>query len=147
MFLGIDHSAIAVSNTPASLAFYRDLLGFDVAGNSLNVGMTQAHLDNLFNAKVNVTSLAPSEGGLGVELLDYLTPPGGRPMPVDQQSNDLVHVQLELVVKDLDRALSTLTDAQVQLVTPEPVELSDGPFQRGLLIRDPDGHNMMLVEP
>ena len=32
LFLGIDHTAIAVSNTEASLAFYRDQLGMRVAG-------------------------------------------------------------------------------------------------------------------
>src|SRR6516165_6886080 len=32
VFLGIDHTAIAVANTEASLRFYRDLLGLRVAG-------------------------------------------------------------------------------------------------------------------
>ena len=36
LFLGIDHTAIAVSNTDASLAFYSKLLGMRVAGESDN---------------------------------------------------------------------------------------------------------------
>src|SRR5262249_18461341 len=32
LFLGIDHTAIVVADTAASLAFYRDLLGMRVAG-------------------------------------------------------------------------------------------------------------------
>src|SRR5262249_50869433 len=32
LFLGIDHTAIVISNTEASLKFYRDQLGMDVAG-------------------------------------------------------------------------------------------------------------------
>jgi len=34
LFLGIDHTAIVVSDTDASLRFYRDLLGMCVAGES-----------------------------------------------------------------------------------------------------------------
>ena len=36
LFLGIDHTAIAVSSTDASLEFYRNLLGLHVAGESDN---------------------------------------------------------------------------------------------------------------
>lgn len=36
LFLGIDHTAIVVADTRASLAFYRDLLGLQVAGESEN---------------------------------------------------------------------------------------------------------------
>ena len=36
LFHGIDHSAIAVSDTDHSLAFYRDLLGLRIAGTSDN---------------------------------------------------------------------------------------------------------------
>jgi catechol 2,3-dioxygenase-like lactoylglutathione lyase family enzyme len=34
LFLGIDHTAIVISNTEASLKFYRDRLGMEVAGES-----------------------------------------------------------------------------------------------------------------
>jgi catechol 2,3-dioxygenase-like lactoylglutathione lyase family enzyme len=36
LFLGIDHTAIVVSDTEASLKFYRDVLGMTVAGESEN---------------------------------------------------------------------------------------------------------------
>jgi catechol 2,3-dioxygenase-like lactoylglutathione lyase family enzyme len=38
LFLGVDHTAIVVSNTEASLKFYRDLLGLKIAGESENYG-------------------------------------------------------------------------------------------------------------
>jgi catechol 2,3-dioxygenase-like lactoylglutathione lyase family enzyme len=41
LFLGIDHTAIVVSNTEASLKFYRDVLGLRVAGTSENYGTEQ----------------------------------------------------------------------------------------------------------
>lgn len=56
LFLGIEHTAITISDTAASLAFYRDLLGMKVVGGSLNTGPTQAYLDNVFGARVRVTA-------------------------------------------------------------------------------------------
>jgi catechol 2,3-dioxygenase-like lactoylglutathione lyase family enzyme len=60
LFLGIDHSAITVSDTGRSLSFYRDILGLVVTGGSLNSGATQEHLDNAIGAVVQVTALHPS---------------------------------------------------------------------------------------
>src|SRR5436309_2876666 len=46
LFLGIDHTAIVVSDTDTSLRFYRDVLGMSVAGESENFGTEQEHLNN-----------------------------------------------------------------------------------------------------
>ncbi len=114
LFLGIDHSAISVSNTEESLNFYRDLLGMKVDGGSLNKGETQAHLDGLPEAKVQVTPLRPSQGGLGIELLDYIVPANGRLMPSDWKSSDIGHIQLELVVNDIEQTVEILRQNGVQ---------------------------------
>lgn len=75
VFLGIDHSALAVSNSARSLRFYRRL-GFKVAGRSRNAGPAQSRLDGLLGARLRVSSLRPaSAGGPGLELLAY-EPPG-----------------------------------------------------------------------
>src|SRR5205823_8428086 len=47
LFLGIDHTAIAVSNTIASLHFYHDLLGLRKVGESENFGTEQEHLNQV----------------------------------------------------------------------------------------------------
>src|SRR5579864_771642 len=97
LFLGIDHTAIAVANTSASLQFYHDVLGFRVAGESENYGPEQEHLNNVFGARLRITSLRGPEGP-GIELLEYLAPSGGRAMPEDEHANDLVHHQTRLVM-------------------------------------------------
>ena len=51
LFLGIDHTAIVVSDTDASLKFYRDALGMRVAGESENYGIEQERLNNVFGAR------------------------------------------------------------------------------------------------
>ena len=57
LFLGIDHTAIVVGDTDTSLHFYRDRLGLEVVGESENYGTEQEHLNNVFGARLRITSL------------------------------------------------------------------------------------------
>lgn len=148
IFLGIDHTAITISNTEQSLSFYRDLLGFKIAGGSLNIGITQERLDGVFNARVRVTAVAPETVPPHVEFLQYETPPGGRPMPRDTKASDLWHWQTSLVVDDVAAAAKALRAAGVQFVSPDVVEIRDPilGFSRAVMVMDPDGHVMRLVQ-
>ena len=74
LFLGIDHTAIAVEDTERSLAFWRDTLGFQVAGQSENYGPEQEELNGVFGAHLRITGLKALGGGIGVEFLDYRSP-------------------------------------------------------------------------
>src|SRR5215831_6379820 len=56
LFLGIDHTAIAASNTDKSLVFY-GRLGFRERGHSLNYGIEQDRLSGVAGARVRITSL------------------------------------------------------------------------------------------
>ncbi|HEY9676058.1 MAG TPA: VOC family protein [Waterburya sp.] len=147
LFLGIDHSAIAISNTEQSLQFYRGLLGMQVEGSSLNWRETQARMDNLPGAEVRITALRPAHGGLGIELLDYLVPPKGRPMPSDWKSCDIAHMQVELVVNDIEQAVNWLRQNGVEFVSSRVVEFTDSscPYRQGCLVKDPDGHGTLLI--
>ena len=69
LFLGIDHTAITVGDTEASLRFYRDLLGMQVVGESENYGTEQEHLNNVFGARLRITALRGATGP-GIELLN-----------------------------------------------------------------------------
>ena len=151
LFLGMDHSAISIGSTQRSLSLYRDVLGLTHQGSFTNIGIKQETMDNLFSAKVIVTSLTPESGRLGVEFLDYLTPPGARPFPIDQKTNDLVHMHFELVVDDIDAAVEALEEAQqqgtVQFVSPKVIDLPEVmPFSQAVLWRGPDGHNVLMVK-
>ena len=144
LFLGIDHTAIVSGSTEASLAFYRDVLGMSVAGTSENYGTEQEHLNNVFGARLRITALRASAGP-GVELLEYLAPTDGRPYPVDESANDLVHWQTIVRTADTDAAASALRAARVRFVSPGPVSL--GASAKGLLVRDPDGHAVLVANP
>jgi catechol 2,3-dioxygenase-like lactoylglutathione lyase family enzyme len=148
LFLGIDHTAIVVGDTAASLRFYHDLLGLRIAGESENYGTEQEHLNGVFGARLRITGLRAAAGP-GIELLQYLSPGDGRPIPADERSNDLAHWQAALdVAGDLNAAARALISAGAPLVSPGVVDLpgSQLGFRRGLLARDPDGHVLQLIE-
>jgi catechol 2,3-dioxygenase-like lactoylglutathione lyase family enzyme len=144
LFLGIDHTAITVSDTERSLAFYRDLLGLRVAGHSENHGIEQERLNAVFGARLRITGLSAGAGP-GVELLEYLAPAGGRPRPEGARANDLLHWQTDLVVGDARDAERALVGAQAALDSPGAVEVPG--LGRAFVAADPDGHRLRLVEP
>lgn len=88
LFLGIDHTAIAVSDTDRSLAFYRDRLGLRIVGESENWGPEQERLSGVPGAHVRITTLR-AMGGPGIELLHYLAPRDGSPTPPNTSPDDL----------------------------------------------------------
>lgn len=147
LFLGIDHTAIVVSDTDSSLKFYRDLLGMRIAGESENYGTEQEHLNNVFGARLRITSLRAAAGP-GVELLEYLAPRDGRSFPPDENANDLVHRQTEIITSDADAAAQKLVSTHTKFVSSGVVAESDGQlrFRKAFLVRDPDGHAILVEE-
>ena len=140
LFLGIDHTAIVVASTEASLALYRGRLGLRVAGESENYGPEQARLNAVLGARLHITTLRAASGP-GIELLEYLAPRDGRGYPPDSEANDLWHWQTRLRVDELApvKGLRPVSPG----VVPTSGELG---FRAGLLGRDPDGHALQLVE-
>jgi len=147
LFLGIDHTAIVVWNTDASIRFYRDLLGMHVAGESENYGTEQEHLNNVFGAHLRITALRGASGP-GIELLEYLAPRDGQPFPSDEHANDVVHRQTVLVTRGADSAAHTLSVAQVNFVSSGVVEnqIDQLGFRKAFVVRDPDGHAVEIEE-
>lgn len=146
IFLGIDHSAIAIADTDRSLQFYRDLLGLEAKETHLNSGETQANLDGLPEANVKITQVRPQQGGLGIELLDYILPGTGRPFPHDWQSCDIVTMQIQLIVGDIEETVKTLRENGVEIISPNIISFPNShPYRRGCLVRDPSGHAIRLI--
>jgi catechol 2,3-dioxygenase-like lactoylglutathione lyase family enzyme len=146
LFLGIDHTAIVVADTEASLGFYRDRMGLKVVGESENHGTEQEHLNNVFGARLRITTLRAAKGP-GIEFLEYLTPRDGRPLPPDSRANDLWHWQVRLRPVQVDQVATTIRSSTGRLVSPDVVAVSDGQldYTKGLLARDPDGHALFFT--
>jgi len=136
LFLGIDHTAIVTWDTDASLRFYRDLLGLRVAGGSENYGVEQEKLNTVFPARLRITTLR-GDAGPAIELLEYLTPRDGRPMPPDSHPTDLWHWHIGLVGPDPDSAFASSRAAGGWPVSP-------GAQENSILVCDPDGHQLLI---
>jgi catechol 2,3-dioxygenase-like lactoylglutathione lyase family enzyme len=142
--LGIDHSAIVVADTASSVAFYQQVLGFSVAGRSLNRGQKQEQLDAVPGAVVEVTELDPRAGNPPhLELLCYRSAVPSRGAPAALHSNDIAATRLTLEVDDLPSLEHRLAAARVSFISAGTVALRDNrPAQ---LISDPDGHALLLL--
>jgi catechol 2,3-dioxygenase-like lactoylglutathione lyase family enzyme len=148
LFLGIDHTAIVVGDTEASLGCYRDALGLRVAGTSDNHGPEQERLNNVSGAHLRITTLRAATGP-GVELLEYLTPRDGRSTPPDVQANDLRSWQTTLEVNDADAIARATRGGPCGMLSPAvvaPAEPALG-FARAVRLRDPDGHVLRVTQP
>jgi len=147
LFLGIDHTAIAVKNTQESLKLYRDLLELMVVGESVNYGIEQEYLTNVFGAKVRITSLFGEEGP-GVEFLEYLSPSDGREMPSTSRSNDLWAWHIHVATDDIEKRSSDLIDKGYRMVSNELQKFPHQELQmeKGTLFQDPDGHWLLLSD-
>lgn len=148
LFLGIDHTAITVADTDASVRFYRDVLGLRVVGESENYGTEQEHLNNVFGAHLRITSLRAAAGP-GIELLEYLSPRDARPYPVDEHANDLIHRQTELDAEDVESVIASLRTVGTRFISSGSVSFPERElgFNRGFVVRDPDGHALGIVQP
>jgi catechol 2,3-dioxygenase-like lactoylglutathione lyase family enzyme len=135
LFLGIDHTAIAVSDTRRSVEFYRDLLQLRVTGTSENFGAEQERLSGVAGAHVLITSLR-ADAGIGIELLDYEIPNSGRPIPADLRIRDIACWQIPIdVVDDTNSLLGA-----------HWMKLPLGSTHEAAWIKDPDGHLLELIK-
>lgn len=146
IFLGIDHTAIGVSNTESSHKFYQDLLGIERKGDSWNKGVEQEHLNNVEGASLHITGYRAASGP-GVEFLQYLNPGSGKAYPKDSRSDDIWHWQTTLIVDDAGSLYNKLKTAGYVFISKELVHLQvNGVHTKSFIVRDPDGHAMLIEE-
>jgi catechol 2,3-dioxygenase-like lactoylglutathione lyase family enzyme len=146
IFLGIDHTAIGVSSTHNSHHFYGDILGIDRKGDSWNKGKEQERLNNIEGASLHITGYRAS-GGPGVEFLQYIYPGPGKPYPADSRPDDLWHWQTNLIVDDAEALYKKFRDAKTLVVSRELIhEQTNGIPMKSFLVRDPDGHAVLIKE-
>lgn len=139
VFLGIDHTAVVTWDTDAALRFYRDTLGFQVVGGSENYGTEQERLNSVFPARLRITTLR-GDSGPAVELLEYLTPRDGRPMPLDTRVTDLWHWHITVTGPDAQALFDASRGAGGWPVSP-------GAQAGSILVCDPDGHALLIQSP
>jgi catechol 2,3-dioxygenase-like lactoylglutathione lyase family enzyme len=147
IFLGIDHTAIGVSNTDSSLQFYRDILGVERKGDSWNKGIEQSHLNYIEGASLHITGLRAAEGP-GIEFLQYLLPGPGKPYPADSRTDDIWHWQTTLITDDAGKLYNEFKSNSYKIVSKQLVHLhtKDNKQSKAFIVRDRDGHAVLILE-
>jgi catechol 2,3-dioxygenase-like lactoylglutathione lyase family enzyme len=138
--LGIDHSAVSVSNTARSIEFYESL-GLHRSGGSLNAGPAQAMLDDVDEPVVEVTALTPAQPTPHVELLCYRGD-FDRRVPA-QAPNDVTATRLVLTVES--RATLDVVCASTSSAILSGPASHENKYRA--LLHDPDGHLIWLEAP
>ncbi|MFM7229475.1 MAG: VOC family protein [Cyanobacteriota bacterium] len=145
--LGIDHSAIGVSDPGRTARFYGELLGLCSGGGGTNSGPEQDRLDGLEATEVGISAWRAAQG-MGIEALAYRQPADGRPQPADFGAQDLSHWQIRLEVNDLADILSRLETCGGRQISEGILDLQGclgGDWSQGLQVADPDGHRLQLL--
>jgi catechol 2,3-dioxygenase-like lactoylglutathione lyase family enzyme len=142
-FLGVDHTAIAVSDSARSARFFGSVFGFSTGTRTENRGPEQADLDDVDDVHVSVTRLAPDRPAPRMELLDYHVGPR-RPIPHDTASNDIVATHSVVRVASLDATAAALARHGRPLADDDLMVLHGG--VRAALVSGPDGHRFLAEE-
>ena len=142
-FLGVDHTAIAVSDAARSAAFFGSVFGFSVGTRTENHGPEQDDLDNVDDVQVTVTRLAPDLPAPRLELLHYHVGTR-RPIPHDTASNDILATHSVLRVASLDATAAALAGRGTPLAGHDLMILRGD--MRAALITGPDGHRFLVEE-
>lgn len=143
LFLGIDHTAIAVGDSGRSIAFFERALGLKLGPQSINLGPEQSRMDDVREAHVQVSGLLPARAPPHLELLGYDVGPR-RPIALTCAANDIAATMVTLETPDLAAVVAALRAEDARFVSPGPIPLPDG--TRGLTVLDPDGHRFCLVQ-
>ena len=143
--LSADHTGITVSNLERSLAFWRDVLGFEFSHRAHQKGERPEQITGVKGADLKLAVLKTPTGHK-IELLEYHAP-ADRKKQDDLRPCDLGHVHVALIVDDLDLVLKRIT-ASGWKAAGKPQSLTSGPNagKRVVYVRDPDGTTIEFMQ-
>jgi glyoxylase I family protein len=132
----VDHTGITVSNLERSLAFWRDVLGFELSHRPHQTGELASEITGVPGAEISIAVLKGY--GHKIELLEYSAPPDRKHVAI--RPCDVGSVHVALAVDNLDAVLATIAAAGWKAAG-RPQTLTAGPNagKRVVYVRDPDG--------
>ncbi len=144
---GVDSVGITVTDLDHSVAFYRDVLDFELVSEAEVAGTEYEHLLGVFGLRLRVARMRLGEEY--IELMQFLAPQG-RPIPVDSRSNDHWFQHIAIIVNNMDSAYAQLRQNKVAHASPGPQTLPDwNPNAGGIkafYFRDPDGNHLEILQ-
>ena len=143
----VESVGLTVSDMDRSVAFYSDVLAFKPISDVEVDGPEYDQLWGIFGVRARVVRMQLGEQQL--ELIEFLSPPDVRPIPVPSYSNDLWFQHFAIVVRDMETAWAQLRKHHVRQISPRPQTIPiSNPAAAGIKaikFRDPDGHNLELL--
>src|SRR6476619_6139633 len=103
--ISADHTGVTVSNLQRSLAFWRDVLGFELSHTAHQTGELAEEITGIAGAEIKL-AVVKAPGGHKIELLEYLAPRDRK--RVDLRPCDVGSVHVAFRVDNLDPVLSTI---------------------------------------
>ena len=142
--ISADHTGITVSNLERSLAFWRDVIGFEFSHSAHQKGELAEEITGVKGAEIKLAVLK-TPCGHKIELLEYLAPADRK--CANLRSCDVGSVHVALLVEDLNAALDRIavlgwkTAGQPQILTKGP-----NAGRRVVYVRDPDGTTIEFMQ-
>ena len=111
------------------------------------MGTEQAHLNFVEEASLHITGLGTAAGP-GIEFLQYIQPGPGKPLPTDSRTDDIWHWQTSLITEDAGAIYESMKAAGFKIVSNgiTTYQGKDGKKIKAFIVRDPDGHAMLVKE-
>jgi glyoxylase I family protein len=143
--IATNHTGITVSNLERSLAFWRDVLGFELSHRAHQTGELAAEITGVPGAEISLAVLK-APGGHKIELLQYLAP-ADRRQHIELRPCDVGSVHVALTVDNLDAVLEKIV-ASGWKAGRNPQTLTTGPNagKRVIYVRDPDGTTIEFMQ-
>jgi catechol 2,3-dioxygenase-like lactoylglutathione lyase family enzyme len=141
--IATDHTGFTVANIERSLAFWRDVLGFELSHRAHHTGDLASEVTGVPGAEISIAVLrAP---GHKIELLAYHAPPDRK--HVDLRPCDVGSVHVALTVENLEPLLEKIA-ASGWKAAGKPQTLISGPNagKRVIYVRDPDSTTIEFME-
>jgi glyoxylase I family protein len=143
--LATDHTGITVSNLERSLAFWRDVLGFELSHKTHQIGGMAKEITGVAGAEIKL-AVVKAPGGHKIELLEYLAPPNCK-RGFDLRPCDVGHVHVALIVDDLDTVLQKIAESGWKAAgIPQTLTAGPNAGKRVVYVRDPEGTTIEFME-
>ena len=141
--IAADHTGFTVANLERSLAFWEDVLGFELSHRAHHTGNLASEVTGVPGAEI---LLAVLKGyGHKIELLEYLVPSDRK--HADVRPCDVGSAHVAFTVDNLDAVLSAIA-ASGWHTAGKPQTLISGPNagKRVVYVRDPDGTTIEFMQ-
>ena len=145
--VAVESIGMTVSDMDRSVTFYSDVLAFKPTSDVEVDGPEYDQLWGLFGVRARVVRM--QLGKQQLELIEFLSPPDLRPIPMPSYSHDLWFQHFAIVVRDMEAAWAQLRKHHVRQISPRPQTIPVSNIAaagiKAIKFRDPDGHNLELL--